>query len=81
MAGETLGTQFAAYLYDPSTLNASAAIAHAKFRPDAERYPGDPTTKYSIFLKLSFHRFDGDKCRLRNRITTTLKRAKAFRTG
>ena len=58
MAGETVVTQFAVYLYDPSTLNASSAITHANFRPDTERYPGDPTTKYSIFLKLSFHSFD-----------------------
>ena len=63
MAGETLGTRFAAYLYNPSTLNASAAIAHANFRPDTERYSGDPTIKYSIFLMLSFHGFDGHKCR------------------
>jgi hypothetical protein len=74
MAGETLGTQFAAYLYDPSTLNASSTITHANFRPNTEHYPGDPTAKHSI-LQLSLYGFDGHKCGLRNRVTRTLKRA------
>ena len=58
MAGETLGTQFAAHRFDPSALNISLATGYACFRPDPKRTPVNPTTEFRICLKPRFDGFD-----------------------